>query len=175
MNTDEKLKTDERLSTDERLKTDKTLNREGFRRLHSELTEKVIGVFFEVYNELGGGFLESVYQRALRIALVQAGLRVAVEVPVPVYFRGEAVGDFRADLMVNDCVLLELKAVSSLDVAHDGQVLHYLRATRLEVGLLLNFGPRAQFRRFILENDKKKIRVTPRESAVDALRDCVWE
>ena len=133
------------------------------------------GVFFEVYNELGGGFLESVYQRALRIALVQAGLRVAVEVPVPVYFRGEAVGDFRADLMVDDCVLLELKAVSSLDAAHDGQVLHYLRATSLEVGLLLNFGPKAQFRRFILENDKKKIRVLPRESAVDALRDCVWE
>jgi GxxExxY protein len=75
-----------------------------FRGLHSETSEKVIGVFFDVYNELGGGFLESVYQEALRIALVQAGLRVAIEVPVPVYFRGQVVGNFRADLIVDDCV-----------------------------------------------------------------------
>jgi GxxExxY protein len=169
------MSTDERLSTDEKLKTDKTLDREIFRGLHSEITEKIPGVFFEVYSELGGGFLEGVYQQALRIALVQTGLRVAVEVPVPVYFRGEVVGNFRADLMVNDCVLLELKAVSAFDRAHDGQVLHYLRATRLEVGLLLNFGPKPQFRRFILENDKKKTRVLPRESAVGTLRNCEWE
>jgi GxxExxY protein len=77
--------------------------------VHAEITEKVIGVFFEVYNELGGGFLESVYHESLRIALVQAGLRVTVEVPVPVYFRGEVVGNFRADVVVNDCVLFELK------------------------------------------------------------------
>ena len=140
--------------------------------LHAEITEKVIGVFFEVYNELGGGFLESVYQQAMRIALGQAGLRVAVEVPVPVYFRGEVVGNFRADLIVNDSVLIELKAISGFDAAHDGQGLHYLRATRFEVGLLLNFGPKAQFRRFILEEEKKKIRAIPRESVVDALRDC---
>jgi len=167
MNTDEKTRTD--LST--ALKDNSTT----FRGLHAEITEKVIGVFFEVYNELGGGFLERLYQHALRIALMQAGLRVAVEVPVPVYFRGEVVGNFRADLMANDCVLVELKAVAAFDRAHDGQVLHYLRATSLEVGLLLNFGPRAQFRRFILENDKKKIRVVPCESAVDALRNCEWE
>lgn len=146
--------------------------RETFRGLHAEVTEKVIGVFFEVYNELGGGFLESVYQQALRIALMQAGLRVAVEVPVPVYFRGEVVGNFRADVVVNDCVLLELKAISGFEAAHDGQVLHYLRATRFEVGLLLNFGPKPQSRRFILEEEKKKIRDLPRESAVEALRDC---
>jgi len=128
----------------------------------------------EAYNELGGGFLECVYQQALRIALMQAGLKVAAEVPVPVYFRGEVVGNFRSDLMVNDCVFLELKALSTFDRAHDGQVLHYLRATNLEVGLLLNFGPRPQFKRFILENDKKKIRVDPRESVVDALRNREW-
>jgi GxxExxY protein len=143
-----------------------------FQGLHAEITEKVIGMFFEVYNELGGGFLESVYRQALRIALVQEGLRAATEVPVPVKFRGELVGNFRADLIVNDCVLLELKAASVLDVAHDGQVLHYLRATQYEVGLLLNFGPRPQFKRFILEEEKKKIRVLPRESAVETLRDC---
>jgi GxxExxY protein len=181
MNTDEKLGTDKKLSTDKKLNADEKTstdlkeNSTTFRGLHSQVTEKVIGVFFEVYNELGGGFLESVYQQALRIALMQAGLLVAVEVPVPVYFRGEVVGNFRADLMVNDCVLVELKAVAAFDRAHDGQVLHYLRATSLEVGLLLNFGPRAQFRRFILENDKKKIRVLPGESAVDALRNCEWE
>ena len=129
MNTDERLSADKKLSADERLKAGRTLDREGFRGLHSEVTEKVIGVFFEVYNELGGGFLESVYQQALKIALMQVGLQVAVEVPVPVYFRGEVVGNFRADLIVNDCVLLELKAVSGFDPAHDGQLLHYLRAT----------------------------------------------
>lgn len=144
------------MSTDEKLRTDEKHRAESFEGLHSEITEKVLGIFFEVYNELGGGFLECVYQQALRIALVQAGLKVAIEVPVPVYFRAEVVGNFRADLVVNDCVLLELKAVSAFDRAHEGQLLHYLRATKLEVGLLLNFGPRAQFKRFILENDKKK-------------------
>jgi len=81
------------------------------------------------------------------------------------------VGKFRADLIVDNCVLLELKAVSAFDGAHESQVLHYLRATKFEVGLLLNFGPRPQFKRFILE-EQKKIRVPPRESAVEALRDC---
>lgn len=149
--------------------------RTAFNGLHSETSEKVIGAFFEVYNELGGGFLESVYQQALKIALRQAGLNVDSEVPVPVYFRGQVIGNFRADLMVNGCVVVELKAVSAFDRSHESQVLNYLRATNLEVGLLLNFGPRAQFKRFILENEKKKIRVHPCESAVDALRNCVWE
>jgi GxxExxY protein len=150
----------------------KVAGRSTFQGLHADITETVIGVFFEVYNELGGGFLEGVYHEALRIALTQAGMRVEMEVAVPVYFRGEVVGNFRADAVVNDSVLLELKAISGFDAAHDGQVLHYLRATRFEVGLLLNFGPRPQFRRFILEEDKKKVRVVPRESAVEALRDC---
>jgi len=162
------------MSADERQNTDEKPKGEAFRGLHSEVTEKVLRIFFEVYNELGGGFLECVYQQALRIALVHAGLKVATEVPVPVYFRGDVVGNFRADLMVNDCVFLELKAVAALDRAHEGQILHYLRATNLEVGLLLNFGPKPQFKRFILENDKKKIRVGPRESVVDALRNCEW-
>lgn len=143
---------------------------QAFTGLHAALTARILAAYFEVYNELGGGFLESVYQRALAIALVQAGLNVAAEVAVPVYFCGELVGSFRADLVVNGCVLLELKAVSILDREHDGQLLHYLRATDHEVGLLLNFGPKAQFKRFILENGKKKIRVHPRASAVDPVR-----
>ncbi|WP_263383431.1 GxxExxY protein [Granulicella arctica] len=143
--------------------------RPAFSGLHSIVTDRVLAVYFDVYNELGGGFLESVYQQALRIALVQAGLRVAAGVSVPVYFRGESVGIFRADLIVNACVLLELKAVATLDKEHEGQIVHYLRATDHEVGLLLNFGPRPQFKRFILENTKKKIRVSPRISAVALL------
>ena len=168
MNADEKLNADKGRNTNER--------RVGvFRGLHSEVTEKILGVLFEVYNELGGGFLESVYHEALRIALGQAGLRVVSQVPVQVHFRGEVVGNFRADLIVNDCVLLELKAISTFDREHEGQILHYLRATSLEVGLLLNFGPRPRFKRFILENDEKKIRVLPCESAVGALRNYEWE
>jgi GxxExxY protein len=119
MSADEKLKTDEKLGSDGGFGADGKLTaaRQMFRGLHAEVMEKILGVFFEVYNELGGGFLEGVYQQALRIALVQAGLKVALEVPVPVYFRGEVVGNFRADLVVNDCVLLELKAVSVFDGA----------------------------------------------------------
>lgn len=93
---------------------------------------------------------------------------------MPVRFRGRTIGNFRADLVVDGCVLVELKAVSGFDRSHESQVLNYLRATNLEVGLLLNFGPRAQFKRFILENEKK-IRVHPCASAVDALRNCEWE
>ncbi|MGH9595555.1 MAG: GxxExxY protein [Edaphobacter sp.] len=172
MSTDKRQSTDEKQSTDGRQSADGRQKGVTFRGLHSEITEKVIGIFFDVYNELGGGFLESVYQEALRIALVQAGLEVAIEVPIPVYFRGQIVGNFRADVVVNDCILLELKAISAFDAAHDGQILHYLRATAFEVGLLLNFGPKPQFRRFILEQEKKKIRVVPCESAVEGLRNC---
>src|ERR1700733_1649328 len=131
MSTDERLKTDEKLRADEKLGSGGGFGADGklaaarqvFRGLHAEVTEKILGVFFEVYNELGGGFLESVYHQALRIALGQAGLRVVAEVPVPVLFRGEVVGNFRADLIVNDCVLLELKAISAFDREHEGQIL----------------------------------------------------
>ena len=123
---------------------------------HSELTEKIIGAFFAVYNELGPGFLESVYQRSMSIALNQMGLRSESESPVQVWFRGQQVGDFRADLIVEGTVLLEIKTARNIDSSHESQILHYLRATRFEVGLLFNFGPQAQFRRYILENERKK-------------------
>jgi GxxExxY protein len=140
-----------------------------FGGLHAEVTDLVLKNFYEVYNELGGGFLESVYHKALALALRQAGLTVSVEVAVPVYFRGVAVGEFYADLTVNQCVLLELKAVSVLDIAHTSQTLNYLRATDFEVGLLLNFGPKPQFKRFLMDNRQKKIRVHPCESVVGSL------
>jgi GxxExxY protein len=124
--------------------------------LHAELTEKIIGAFYDVYNELGPGFLESVYHRSMVIALTDLGLKTETEYDVPVLFRGQNVGDFRADITVARTVLLELKATTRLESSHEGQILHYLRATPFEVGLLLNFGPKAEFRRFILENTNKK-------------------
>ena len=128
---------------------------------HSALTEKIIGAFYSVYNDLGPGFLESVYQRSMAIALLEAGLSAQMEVPVPVWFRGQQVGDFRADLVVEQIVLLELKTARAIDSSHEGQILHYLCSTQIELGLLLNFGPKAEFKRFILENNNKNIRENP--------------
>src|SRR5437764_15377720 len=105
---------------------------------HGDVTEKIIGVFYDVYNELGYGFLESVYQEALVIALREAGLAVECQVPVPVWFRRQKVGDFRADILVEKKVLLELKMSRAIDPADEQTLLHYLKATEIELGLLLN-------------------------------------
>jgi len=135
--------------------------------LHADLTDTILGIYYDVYNEVGHGFLESVYNKCMFLALRQAGLSVQREFPVPVYFRGADVGEFKADLVVNDCVLIELKAAQNLDKSHEAQVMNYLRATKLEIALLLNFGnSRPQFRRIVFENSNKKIRVHPRVSAV---------
>lgn len=131
---------------------------------HSELTEKIIGVFYDVCNELGHGFLESTYAEALVVALEESGLSASREVQVPVWFRGRKIGQYYADLIVDGVVLLELKAARALDSAHEAQLLHYLRATEVEVGLLLNFGLRPQFWRLLYDNDRKKIRENPCES-----------
>ena len=133
---------------------------------HRELTEKIIGIFYDVYNELGHGFLESVYRDSMRIALEQAGLRCESEASVPVWFRGRDVGQFRTDLIVEGLVILELKTAASIDRSHEAQLYNYLRATEVEVGLLLNFGKHPEFRRVVFSNEEKKIRVHPRESAV---------
>ena len=131
---------------------------------HADLTEKVIGIFYDVYNELGYGFLEIVYEESLVIALRQAGMAVARQVPLPVWFRDQKVGEFRADLIVDNCVLLELKSARSLEPAHEAQLLHYLKSTEIEIGLLLNFGVRPQFRRLLFDNERKKIRENPCKS-----------
>ena len=131
---------------------------------HAEITERIIGVFYDVYNELGYGFLESTYAEAMMVALQQSGLRSERELPVPVWFRGKKVGQYFADIIVNEIVLLELKAARNLESAHEAQLLHYLKATDVEVGLLLNFGMRPQFRRLLFDNDRKKIRENPCES-----------
>lgn len=123
--------------------------------LHSEVTKQIIGTFYEVYNELGHGFLESVYENSLAIALREQGFEVVQQVSIPVYFRGNKVGDFEADILVNQIVILELKAARTIDPAHIAQLLHYLKATQIEVGLLFNFGPRAEFKRVVFGNERK--------------------
>ena len=146
------------------MNTDQSSNPKGLK--HGELTEKIIQVFYEVYNELGHGFLESVYRNAMEIGLRQSGLIVTRELPIAVWFRGEDVGDFRADLIVQELVLLELKTSESISKSHEAQLYNYLRATQVEVGLLLNFGHSPSFRRIVFDNEKKKICVHPRSSAV---------
>ena len=132
---------------------------------HSELTEKIIGVFYDVYNELGFGFIEKVYEEAMALLLKEAGLSVEQQTEVPVYFRGQRIGAYAADLIVNGLVLVELKAGRALEPAHEAQLLHYLRFTSIEVGLLLNFGPRPQVKRMAFANERKGISVSLRSSA----------
>lgn len=113
------------------------------------LTKKILQACFEVSNELGSGFLESVYEKSLFLALESLGLRVKLQVPLKVWFRDKVVGEFYADIVVNDQVLIELKAVRKLAPEHIAQVLNYLKACNLEVGLLVNFGcPKMEYRRF---------------------------
>jgi GxxExxY protein len=128
---------------------------------HRELTQKIIGVFYDVYNELGFGFLESVYHRSLELALRSEGLPICSPVEVPVWFRGNRVGNFEGDVLVCNAVLLELKSARCLDAAHQAQLLNYLRATDIEIGLLLNFGIKPEFKRLIFDNARKAIRETP--------------
>ncbi len=116
---------------------------------HEEITERIIGCAFEVINELGAGFLESVYEKALLLALRQQGLSAMAQRPVEVMFRGECVGDFYADIIVEENVIVELKAVKSIAPEHQAQIINYLNATGIEVGLLINFGnPKLEFKRF---------------------------
>ena len=136
---------------------------------HGELTEKIIGVFYDVYNELGYGFLESVYEESLVIALLETCLKVERQLAIPVWFRGHQVGQFRGDILVEGKVLLELKSTRTLEAAHEAQLLHYLKSTEIEIGLLLNFGSRPQFRRLLFDNHRKKIRENPCKSVAGVL------
>jgi len=141
------------------------MNAEERRYKHAELTEQIIGVFYEVYKELGIGFLEKVYQEAMALVLRSKGLEVQCAVALPVWFRGTKIGTYEADLVVGGLVLVELKAGKALDSSHEAQLLNYLRSTEIEVGLLMNFGPRPQVRRFAFENERKGVSVHLRSSA----------
>lgn len=123
--------------------------------LHAEITEPVLGAFYDVFNQLGPGFLESVYEAALEIDLLAAGLRVKRQDEVAVFFRTYCVGKFIADLVVNNLVAVEMKAVRAITPAHEAQLINVLRATSLEVGLILNFGPKPEFKRLIYSNSNK--------------------
>lgn len=114
---------------------------------HKPLTEKIIGCAFEVHNILGPGFLEKVYENALRIELLKQGLQVKQQTPVNVYYKGEIVGDYYADLWVEDSVIVELKAVRTLAKEHEVQLVNYLTSTSIDTGLLINFGPSVQVKR----------------------------
>lgn len=125
--------------------------------LHHDLTKVIIGTFFEVYNELGYGFIESVYENSLCIALRDKGLKVHQQIAIPVWFRGKQVGDFDADVLIDQLILLELKTARAIEPAHIAQLLNYLKATEIEVGLLLNFGPRPEFKRVVFGNERKAL------------------
>lgn len=117
--------------------------------VHEELTGKILSACFEVSNELGSGFLESIYQKSLVIALHQKGRKTVEQAPIHVMFRGERVGMFLADILVEEKIIVEIKAVSALTPEHKAQIINYLKATGIEIGLLINFGnPKLEYRRF---------------------------
>ena len=123
--------------------------------LHEELTKTIIKTFYEVYNELGYGFLEKVYQNSLYLELKNKGLKVEAQKKIAVFYKGTEVGEYYADLMVEDTIILELKAADYIVKDFENQILKYLRATDCEVGLLLNFGRKPEFKRKIFENHRK--------------------
>lgn len=122
---------------------------------HDDITQRVIKTFFQVYNELGYGFLEKVYQNSFYLALREEGLEVETQKRIDVWFRGNKVGEYYADLIVENLVIIEIKAVEYLLPEHEAQLLNYLRGTDIEVGLLMNFGKKAEFKRKVYNNDLK--------------------
>jgi GxxExxY protein len=125
-------------------------------QFHAGLTYKIIGAAKKVHRTLGSGFLEKVYANSLAIELTDLGLTVQVRHPIDVRYNGVVVGEYFADLLVDDLVILEIKALEQLCEAHEVQLVNYLRATSIELGLLINFGPELQLRRRILTNDRKQ-------------------
>jgi GxxExxY protein len=126
--------------------------------LYKEATDQIIKIYYSVYNELGYGFLEKVYQNAMYLALSSSHLQVEAQKQVKVNFRGSVIGEYYPDLIVNNIIVLELKAVESIIPQHERQLLNYLRGTDIEVGLLFNFGPKPEFRRKVFENHIKNPR-----------------
>ena len=141
------------------------MNADSFK--YKETTNIILRSFYETYNELGGGFLESVYENALYIVLTGYGLCVERQQDISVFFRGKVIGNFKADLIVNKKIILELKAVRILAPAHEAQLINYLKATNIEVGLLLNFGRKPEFKRFVYDNKRQNINDDHRISAAE--------
>lgn len=122
---------------------------------HEEITNLIIKAFYKVYNTLGYGFLEKVYENAMRIELLEMGLFVEQQKRINVYYLSQMVGDYYADLEINELVIVELKAHEAIIEEHENQLINYLKATEIEVGLLLNFGKKPEVKRKIFDNDKK--------------------
>jgi len=123
--------------------------------LHKDLTSRIIRCFYEVYNNLGYGFLEKVYERAMMVELVREGLLANSQFPIQVFYKGHLVGDYWADILVEGKIILELKAAENVAPEHELQLINYLKGTDVEIGLLLNFGVKPEVRRKILTNDRK--------------------
>ena len=128
--------------------------------LYKDLTSKIIYSFYKVYNTLGFGFLEKVYRNSMRIELSNSGLFVVVQKPINVYYNKNLVGEYIADVVVNKKVILELKAAECLVEEHEYQLINYLKATEIEIGLLLNFGKKPEIRRKIFMNENKKTSIS---------------
>lgn len=122
---------------------------------HKDTTDLIIKAFYTVYNSLGYGFLEKVYENAMVIELGRLGLKVVPQAPILVFYDGQSVGEYYADLVVEDEVIVELKATRRLALENEAQLLNYLKATIYEVGLLLNFGPMPQIKRKVYDNERK--------------------
>lgn len=125
--------------------------------LYEDITHNIIQAFYKVYNTLGYGFLEKVYQNGLLIELRKRGFKCVSEQPEKVYYESYQVGDYRADIIVDDCIIIENKAADVLVEENEYQLINYLKATEIEIGLLLNFGKKPEFKRKIFTNDRKNI------------------
>ena len=118
--------------------------------IYKNITEKIIGSFYSVYNTLGSGFLESVYEKALIIEFNERGLKTETQKPLVVKYHDKVVGEFRPDIIVEDKIIIEIKAISKLSKIHESQILNYLKATDLRLGFLVNFGEKLEYQRRIL-------------------------
>ena len=127
--------------------------------LHGELTNEILNAFYHVYNTLGYGFLEHVYERSLKLTLEKRRMKAPDQVPIAVFFEGHQVGECFADLVVDGLIIVELKAAESICPAHEAQLINYLRAIPMEVGLLINFSHKPEFKRKVFMNDRKRLPV----------------
>ena len=126
--------------------------------LHKSLSDSILKIYYEVYNELGYGFLEKVYQNAMYFELKSQGFKVEAQKQIKVFYKSQIVGEYFADIIVEGVITLELKACECLKDEHQAQLLNYLRATKVEIGMLLNFGTEPEFKRLIYTNDRKRIK-----------------
>jgi len=122
---------------------------------HTDLTRKIIEIFYRVYNTLGYGFLEKVYEKAMMLEFEKADIPATAQFPIKVDYQGQLVGEYAADILIENKVIIEIKAARDISPENEAQLLNYLKATQIEVGLLLNFGPEPKIKRKAFDNTKK--------------------